>query len=105
MKYYLSDNIILINENDNVVTSLKQKKSGDKFKVDDRIIEIQNEIPAGHKIALHKIKKGEPIVKYGEPIGIAIVNIEPGEWIHVHNIKGTRAKPVSFKKEDDINIK
>ena len=99
MKYNLSDNIILVNENDNVVTSLKQKKSGDRFKVDDRIIEIQNEIPAGHKIALHKIKKGEPIVKYGESIGIAVVDIEPGEWVHVHNVNGIRAKPVPSEKE------
>ena len=99
MKYNLSDNIILINEKDNVVTSLKQKTKGEKFRIDDRIIEIQNEIPAGHKIAICMIKKGEPIVKYGESIGIAVVDIEPGEWVHVHNVNGTRAKPVPSEKE------
>lgn len=93
MNYNFTDGIILLNDRDNVVTSLKQKKIGERFKIGDRIIEMKNEIPAGHKIALCKIKNGEAIIKYGESIGVAIVDIEAGEWVHSHNIRGTRAKP------------
>lgn len=41
----------------------------------------------GHKIALHDIKKGEFIIKYGFPIGIAINDIKKGEWVHTHNLQ------------------
>ena len=44
-------------------------------------------IPAGHKIALRNIAKGEKVIKYGCPIGTAQSDIKEGEWIHSHNLK------------------
>ena len=41
----------------------------------------------GHKYALCDIKAGENIIKYGNPIGHAIVDIAKGEHVHNHNIK------------------
>lgn len=41
----------------------------------------------GHKYALRDIKAGENIIKYGNPIGHAIVDIARGEHVHNHNIK------------------
>lgn len=41
----------------------------------------------GHKYALRSIKKGEKIIKYGFPIGVASENIEENEHIHSHNLK------------------
>lgn len=41
----------------------------------------------GHKYALHDIKAGENIIKYGNPIGHAICDIKEGEHVHTHNIK------------------
>ena len=41
----------------------------------------------GHKYALRDIKAGENIIKYGNPIGHAIVDIAKGEHVHNHNIK------------------
>lgn len=40
----------------------------------------------GHKIALRSIAKGEPVVKYGFPIGRATQDIAEGEWVHSHNL-------------------
>ena len=45
------------------------------------------DIPRYHKVALCRISSGETVYKYGEKIGIATKDIEPGEWVHVHNIK------------------
>ena len=42
--------------------------------------------PRGHKIALRSIAKGEPVVKYGFPIGRATQDIAEGEWVHSHNL-------------------
>ena len=41
----------------------------------------------GHKYALRDIKAGENIIKYGNPIGHATVDIKKGEHVHTHNIK------------------
>lgn len=41
----------------------------------------------GHKYAVRDIAKGEKIIKYGFPIGIAKENIKSEEHIHTHNLK------------------
>ena len=41
----------------------------------------------GHKYALYDIKKGENIIKYGNPIGHATEDIKKGEHVHSHNVK------------------
>ena len=51
------------------------------------VFSATNKIPAGHKIALSDIKKGEFVVKYGFPIGTAVCDIKKGEHIHIHNLK------------------
>lgn len=43
-----------------------------------------------HKLATRDIAKGEPVVKYGEHIGIASCDIKAGEHVHVHNVEGHR---------------
>ena len=42
------------------------------------------------KLALCRIQKGEPVVKYGEWIGIAACDIEQGMHVHVHNVWNTK---------------
>lgn len=41
----------------------------------------------GHKYALSKINKGQDVIKYGFPIGVATCDIEIGEHVHTHNVK------------------
>ena len=43
-----------------------------------------------HKLAACDIKKGEPIVKYGEHIGLAARDIKAGEHVHCHNLEEHR---------------
>ena len=43
-------------------------------------------IPTGHKIALRNIAAGEPIHKYGWPIGRATTVIACGTHVHTHNL-------------------
>lgn len=49
-------------------------------------------IPFGHKIAVAAMAAGDPVVKYGEVIGFATAAIQPGEHVHVHNVRSNRAK-------------
>ena len=89
---------ILINEKDNVATALEPLESGTTMTLEiaGRIenIRISSAIPAGHKVALRQIDAGADVVKYGEPIGQAVVGIAPGEHVHVHNVtsRGKKAE-------------
>ncbi|MGI6238517.1 MAG: UxaA family hydrolase [Christensenellales bacterium] len=44
-------------------------------------------IPRGHKFAVAPIAAGDRVIKYGHPIGEAICDIRPGDWVHTHNLK------------------
>ncbi|MFN3699871.1 MAG: UxaA family hydrolase, partial [Dictyoglomus sp.] len=53
-------------------------------------IEVLDDIPLGHKVALKDLNKGDVVIKYGEIIGEATRDIKRGEHVHVHNIKSRR---------------
>lgn len=50
-------------------------------------IVLTEDIPAGHKMALKDIQRGEVIRKYGFPIGRATQNIPMGARVHTHNLE------------------
>lgn len=52
----------------------------------DGVVLLQH-IPMGHKVALHSLKVGDAIIRYGETIGYAATTIEQGEWVHEGNIE------------------
>lgn len=60
---------------------------------------VKGEVPYGHKIALAPISKGQHIIKYGEEIGIATSDIQPGEYVHVHNLDSMRGRG-DWEKEE-----
>jgi altronate dehydratase small subunit len=91
--------VILSHPKDNVATVKFPIKAGTVLKFSKgKKIEVREEIRFGHKIALRKIPKGSPVIKYGERIGRAIRTIEPGELAHVHNVEGERGKRKSKNK-------
>lgn len=78
---------IKINAKDDVVVLLYDSKIGDVINVDGKNIEILQDTPKGHKIAIKNIEKDSYVLKYGYSIGKAKEDIKIGEWIHSHNIK------------------
>jgi altronate dehydratase len=82
---------IALSEKDNVAVVLEEILKGEDVEVviggERMVLKAVNDIPFGHKIALKRIRKGEKVVKYGEPIGEAVTDIERGGHVHVHNIK------------------
>ena len=59
---------------------------------DDSTVKVtaNKEIPLGHKVAIASIKKGDPVIKYGMPIGNATSEIAVGDHVHTHNLKTAR---------------
>jgi altronate hydrolase len=49
-------------------------------------ISARERIDLGHKMAIRPVVAGEAVRKYGQLIGFATEPIEPGEWIHGHNL-------------------
>ena len=76
-------NIMLLHPNDNVGLALTKIKENCSF---ENVIAQEN-IPAGHKIALAEIQKGEAIRKYNQTIGFASQTIHAGDHVHTHNIE------------------
>lgn len=59
---------------------------GTLLELSDGTTPAVEDIPAGHKVALHDIPKGAPVRKYGEVIGVALADIPAGGHVHVHNL-------------------
>ena len=72
---------------DNVLVLTRSFEAGETIELGDIRQTLQIPIGLGHKIAACAILPGEKILKYGAPIGSATAPIEPGEHIHLHNMK------------------
>lgn len=73
---------------DNVATMLDDAASGDRVTLRGeagKAVAAQEAIAHGHKIALAAIATGEPVMKFGIPIGRASTAIAAGGWVHLHN--------------------
>jgi altronate hydrolase len=88
--------IVRIHSDDNVAVAVDPLAPGDVFTI-DRTLEARAEVPAGHKVALVRISEGEPVIKYGFPIGRASSDIEAGDWVHSHNLQTTLSGTVDYK--------
>jgi len=78
---------IRIHPDDNVAVALEDIRKGETLTLDAVSVTAIEDIARGHKIALREIKEGEPVVKYGNPIGLAKADIPAGAWAHVHNVR------------------
>ncbi|MBO5755685.1 MAG: UxaA family hydrolase, partial [Clostridia bacterium] len=57
---------------------------------------VEVNLTDGHKYALRDIKAGEPVIKYGNPIGIATADIKKGEHVHTHNVKTALGDKITY---------
>lgn len=50
----------------------------------------------GHKYAVRDMQKGESVIKYGFPVGIAKADIKIGEQVHTHNLRTALAGELEY---------
>ena len=53
-------------------------------------VDVKDDIPIGHKVALKDMAVGDTAIKYGVDIGKVVQPIAKGAHAHVHNIKTKR---------------
>lgn len=92
----LKENAIVLNTKDNVATALADLAAGTnlELEVGDKSlgVKLTAAVPFGHKFSLARIEPGAPVIKYGEIIGTATSTINPGDYVHIHNVASTRGR-------------
>src|SRR5438552_6440541 len=84
---------VQVDAGDNVAVALRALVAGESVEIAGRSIVLRDPIPRGHKFALVPLGEGEPIRKYGWPIGIATASVPSGAHVHNHNL-GTSLRGV-----------
>lgn len=84
----------MIDARDNVAVVLGATQPGEQVQCSSGsalcTVQARECIPIYHKICVRDIRQGEPVVKYGEHIGIAAQDIEVGAHVHAHNVRNNR---------------
>ncbi len=83
----MSPAFLRIHPADNVAVALREVPAG----TDADGVPAREPIPAGHKIALRALAAGEPVIKYGHPLGLASTDIPAGAHVHSHNLRSALA--------------
>lgn len=87
-----SSKVITITAQDNVATALEPLTPGETVIANGRVVTVREPVASGHKVALVRIAIGEPVVKYGSPIGTATSDIDAGSHVHTHNVASGRGR-------------
>lgn len=87
---------ILISPKDNVAIAIRMLKQGHKAIVRGQGVEVEvqimDDLPFGHKVAIVPMGKGTKVLKYGEVIGETTAAVMPGQHVHRHNLRGLRGQ-------------
>ena len=78
---------VRVHPTDDVAVAVDALEAGDVISFEDVTVTVREPVPAGHKVALHALREGEVVHKYGWAIGRITVAVEAGGWIHSHNLK------------------
>ena len=76
--------LLQLHPSDNVLVALRDVRAGEAADG----LQIREDVPAGHKVAGARIAAGAPVVKYGQPIGVARAEVVAGSHVHTHNVAG-----------------
>lgn len=78
--------VLVLAPGDNVAVAKSDIASGTTLTVMGQIVTLVTRVEVGHKFAFKKVAKGEKLIKYGAPIGVATQDIAPGDYMHIHNV-------------------
>jgi altronate hydrolase len=81
---------LMLHKGDDVAVLLEDGRPEDWIEAGGTKVALKAAIPKFHKIALRAIAAGQTVRKAGEAIGVMTRAVEPGDYVHVHNIKSQR---------------
>src|SRR5262245_23722348 len=77
---------VYLSPDDNICVAARNLPAGQALEIGVASVTLAEPVRLGHKIAVRPIKKGEFVRKYGQIIGQATESIDPGQWVHSHNL-------------------
>lgn len=93
---FVKKQAVVIHEKDNVATCVDFFPAGKVISYfrggAEEKIQLLQDIPLGHKVAILPISRNEDIIKYAESIGAATQDVKPGQHVHVHNMESKRGR-------------
>ncbi len=78
--------VLVLAPGDNVAVAKSDIASETTLTVMGQSETLKTRVEVGHKFAFTRVAKGEKLVKYGAPIGVATQDILPGDYMHIHNV-------------------
>jgi len=66
---------------DNVAIATRTLPAGARIFLRQIVFEFAHTVLEGHRFAIHRIRKGEPLLSWGLPFGLALRDLEPGEYV------------------------
>lgn len=66
---------------DNVAIAVRTLPAGTRVLIRQLVFEFSHTVLEGHRFALFRIRKGEQLLSWGLPFGLALRDIEPGEYV------------------------
>ncbi len=76
--------LLRLHPHDNVLVAKTPIALGET--IEEFGVRARAQIPAGHKIAACAIAAGEQVKKYDTVIGVASRDLQPGDYVHSHNL-------------------
>jgi altronate hydrolase len=93
--------VLQLRAGDDVAVAVRPLAAGEVIGVNGSEFRLRQDIPAGHKVAVHAVKEDEPVRKYGQVIGFARRPIEAGDHVHVQNLG---VKPLTLEYEYSTDV-
>ncbi|WP_068110747.1 UxaA family hydrolase [Tropicimonas marinistellae] len=79
--------LILLDPADNIAVLARGAEAGRVEAVGSGTVTLAETLGMGHKVAVKPIARGDDVLKYGFPIGVARCDIAPGSHVHLHNLE------------------
>jgi altronate hydrolase len=81
----LDEVAVRLHPSDDVAIALQPLAPGVRLRTAGSAVPVSRMVPAGHKVALHDLRPGDPIRRYGQIIGFATEAVAAGTHVHSHN--------------------
>jgi hypothetical protein len=79
--------LLRLHPDDDCLVAIRPLRSGETVLVEGTSVQVEADMPVGHKMASRFLAAGELVHKCGAVIGRTTANVEVGSMLHLHNLE------------------
>jgi altronate hydrolase len=95
----MSERVLKVHPDDNVVVALQDLQAGESISYKDQNFILKDKIPAKHKFVTRNLNENDPVFMYGVLVGKALEPIPEGGLISTKNLKHASSEYSGKNKE------